>query len=52
MDSHKTISVVFEPGGLHRFLGFPLTEIQNDSFNAREIVGKEIDELLEKCHDY
>lgn len=51
-ESHKAVSVVFQPGGLHRFIGIPLTEIRNDGCSARELIGREIDELLHKCHDH
>lgn len=48
--SHKTVIVVFQPGGLNRFLDIPLTEIYDDGFDGTDLMGKEIDELVEQCH--
>ncbi len=50
-ESHKAITVIFHPGGLNRFLGIPMTELFDNGTSAREVIGKEIDELLDKCHD-
>ncbi len=50
-ESHKAISVIFQPGGLNRLLGIPLSEIFDNGFSGREVIGKEIDELLDRCHD-
>ena len=50
-ESHKAISIIFQPGGLNRLLGIPMSEIFDDGFSAREVIGKEIDELMDKCHD-
>ena len=50
-ESHKAVSVIFQPGGLNRFLGIPMAEIFDNGFSGRELIGKEIDELLDKCHD-
>ena len=50
-ERHKTVSIIFQPGGLNRFLNIPMTEIFDNGYSAREVVGKEIDELLDKSHD-
>jgi len=49
-ESHKVVIVVFQPGGLNRFLGIPLFEIYDDGFDGTDLIGKEIDELVEQCH--
>lgn len=50
-ESHKTVSVIFQPGGLNRFLNIPMAEIFDNGYCAREIVGREIEALLDKLHD-
>lgn len=50
VESHKTVIVVFQPGGLNRFLGIPLSEIYDDGFDGTDLIGKEIEELVERCH--
>lgn len=50
-ESHKTVSIIFQPGGLNRFLNIPMTELFNDGYSAREVIGREIEELLDKSHD-
>ncbi len=50
-ESHKSVSVIFQPGGLNRFLNIPMTELFDNGYSAREIIGKEIEELLDKSHD-
>ncbi len=50
-ESHKTVSIIFQPGGLNRFLNIPMTEIFDNGYCAREVIGKEIEELLDKSHD-
>lgn len=50
-ESHKAVSIIFQPGGLNRFLGIPMTEIFDNGYSAREVIGKEIDELTDKSHD-
>lgn len=50
-ESHKTVSIIFQPGGLNRFLNIPITELFDNGYSAREVVGKEIEELLDKSHD-
>lgn len=50
-ESHKSVSIIFQPGGLNRFLNIPMTELFDNGFSAREVIGKEIEELLDKSHD-
>jgi AraC-like DNA-binding protein len=50
-ESHKSVSIIFQPGGLNRFLNIPMTELFDNGYSAREIIGKEIEELLDKSHD-
>lgn len=50
-ESHKTVSVIFQPGGLNRFLNIPVTELFDNGYSAREVVGREIEELLDKSHN-
>lgn len=49
-ESHKAVSIIFQPGGLNRFLHIPMTEIFDNGYAAREIIGREIEELLDKSH--
>jgi AraC-like DNA-binding protein len=50
-ESHKTVSIIFQPGGLNRFLNIPMTEIFDNGYPAREVIGRGIEELLDKSHD-
>jgi AraC-like DNA-binding protein len=50
-ESHRSVSIIFQPGGLNRFLNIPMTEIFDNGYSAREVIGKEIEELLDKSHD-
>ncbi len=50
-ESHISISIIFQPGGLNRFLNIPMTEIFDNGYSAREVIGREIEELLDKSHD-
>lgn len=50
-ESNKTVSIIFQPGGLNRFLNIPLTELFDNGYSAREIIGKEIEELIDKSHN-
>jgi len=49
-ESHKTMCIIFQPGGLNRLLGIPLTELFDNGYSARDVIGKEIDELIDQCH--
>jgi AraC-like DNA-binding protein len=50
-ESHTAVSIIFQPGGLNRFLNIPMTEIFDNGYSAREVIGSEIEELLDKSHD-
>lgn len=50
-ESHKAVSIIFQPGGLNRFLNIPMTELFDNGFSASEVIGREIGELLDKSHD-
>ena len=45
---HAALTVVLKPCGLYRLLGIPLREIVDCDFDARLIIGKEIDDVLER----
>ncbi len=49
-ESHIAISIIFQPGGLNRFLNIPMTEIFDNGYIGREVIGKEIEELVDKLH--
>lgn len=50
-ESHKAVSIIFQPGGLNRFLNIPMTEIFDNGYSAREVIGGEIEELINKSLD-
>jgi AraC-like DNA-binding protein len=43
--NHKAVRVGFHPGGLHRLLGFSLSEMIDISFDAEDIFGSEMKQL-------
>lgn len=49
-ESHKAVSIIFQPGGLNRLLGIPMTEMFDNGFCGAEVIGKEINELIDQCH--
>jgi len=49
-ESHKAVSIIFQPGGLNRLLGVPMTELFDNGFCGAEVIGKEINELVDQCH--
>lgn len=50
-ESHTTVSIIFQPGGLNRFLNIPMTELFDNGYSAREVIGREIEEFLDQAHD-
>lgn len=47
--NHLMIKVGFQPGGLYRFLGIPMSELLcKDSFDAIELLGNEMGEVNDK----
>ena len=49
-ESHKAVSIIFQPGGLNRFLNIPITELFDNGYDARAVIGREIEELLDQSH--
>ncbi len=49
--SHKAVRVGFHPGGLFRFLGFPLHEMVDGSFDAADVFGQELKQLNEQLQE-
>lgn len=45
------IMVFFQPGGMHRLLSIPMSEMINQPFDAVSILGKEIDEITEQLNE-
>lgn len=50
-ESHIAVTIIFQPGGLNRFLNIPITELFDNGFSAREVMGREIEELIDQSHD-
>lgn len=48
---HHAVIVVFKPCCMYRFLGIPLEEIVDLDFDARLVIGREIDELIERMSE-
>lgn len=50
--NHLMIKCGFQPGGLYRLLGIPMTELlSRDAFNARDLLGSSISGLIAKLQD-
>jgi AraC-like DNA-binding protein len=50
--NHLMIKVGFQPGGLYRFLGIPMSELLcQDSFNVRDLLGNEINEVNDQLQE-
>lgn len=49
--THKELIVCLKPCGMFRLLGIPLSEIVDKDFDARSILGKEIDTLTEQLRN-
>ena len=45
---YLNIIIMFKPCGLYRLLGIPLCEIVDRDFDARLMLGKEVDDIIEK----
>jgi AraC-like DNA-binding protein len=49
---HLLIQVGFQPGGLYRLLGIPMSELLcRDSFNMVDLIGNEINSVIEKLQE-
>ena len=46
-EKHAQVIVILKPCGFYRLLGIPLSEMIDCDFDARLILGKEIDVLIE-----
>jgi AraC-like DNA-binding protein len=46
--NHSNLLVILKPGGLYRLLGIPLIELVDCYYDARLVVGKEIDQVIEQ----
>jgi AraC-like DNA-binding protein len=50
--NHLMIKVGFQPGGLYRFLGIPMSELLcQDSFNVMDLLGNEINEVNDQLQE-
>lgn len=49
-ESHKTVSIIFHPGGLNRLLGIPMTELFDNGYSGHEVIGNEINKLIDQSH--
>ena len=47
---HRAVVVNLKPAGMYRLLGIPMAELVDRDYDARLVVGREIDELLERLH--
>lgn len=48
---HHTIIVTLKPCSMYRLLGIPLEEIVDCDFDASLVIGREIDEVLDRLHE-
>lgn len=45
---HRAVMIGFQPGGLFRFLGIPMTELFDDGYDGFNILDKDIHHLIEQ----
>ena len=50
-NNHRAVMVAFQAGGLHRFLGIPMTEIFDQGFDGFDLMGPEVRFLLEELRE-
>ncbi|MDZ7757759.1 AraC family transcriptional regulator [Rhodohalobacter sp.] len=48
---HRAVMIGFQPGGLFRFLGIPMTEIFDDGIDGFQILDKEISNLIDELRE-
>lgn len=48
---HLALCIAFQPSGLHRLLGIPMSEIYEQDFDTRLLLGNEIDEITERLKE-
>ncbi|GHB52527.1 helix-turn-helix domain-containing protein [Mongoliitalea lutea] len=46
---YRVAVIGFHPGGLFRLLGMPMEEIFDDGFDGLELLGNDINDLVERC---
>ncbi|HLK96363.1 MAG TPA: helix-turn-helix transcriptional regulator, partial [Hymenobacter sp.] len=49
--NHQAIVVNLKPAGMYRLLGIPMTELLDQDYDARLVMGREIDELLDRLQE-
>jgi len=50
-EKHHTVIVCLKPCSMYRLLGIPLEEIVDCDFDARLVIGREIDEVLDRLRE-
>jgi len=48
---HRAVMIGFQPGGLFRFLGIPMTEMFDDGIDGFQILDKEINYLIDELRE-
>ena len=48
---HQAVIVNLKPAGMYRLLGIPMAELVDCDYDARQVMGREIDELLDRLHE-
>ena len=48
---HQAVVVNLKPAGMYRLLGIPMAELVDCDYDARLVMGREIDELLDRLHE-
>jgi AraC-like DNA-binding protein len=48
---HQAVVVCLKPAGMYRLLGIPMAELVDCDYDARLVLGREIDELLERLQE-
>ena len=48
---HQAVIVNLKPAGMYRLLGVPMAELVDCDYDARLVMGREIDELLDRLHE-
>jgi AraC-like DNA-binding protein len=49
--SHKAVRVGFHPGGLYRMLGISMTEMVDESYDATDVFGKELQQVNDQLQE-
>lgn len=49
--THRVAVIGFQPGGLYRFLGVPMHELFDEGIDGFELMGRDVEELLDQCRD-